>query len=98
MAVVIQTIYGNQGSENAFQGIAGMLVYFTQYLLMFLYNYRVFQLLSVDELKAVIQQAIEETGAQTAADMGKVMKAVMPKVKGLAANDLISKTVKEMLS
>ncbi len=54
--------------------------------------------LSPDELKAIIQQVITETGAQSAADMGKVMKAVMPKVKGLAANDMISKTVKELLS
>lgn len=54
--------------------------------------------LSAEELKAIIQQVIEETGASSAADMGKVMKAVMPKVKGLAANDLISKTVKELLS
>ena len=50
------------------------------------------------ELKAVIRQAIEETGASSAADMGKVMKVVMPKLKGLAANDVISKTVKELLS
>ena len=54
--------------------------------------------LSPEELKEIIQQVIDETGAQSAADMGKVMKAVMPKVKGLAANDLISKTVKELLS
>lgn len=50
MACIIQFIYGNHGSENAFQGIAGMIVYFTQYLLMLLYNYRVFRLLSIDEL------------------------------------------------
>lgn len=54
--------------------------------------------LSIDELKAIVQQVIDEVGAKTAADMGKVMKAVMPKVKGLAANDVISKTVKELLS
>ena len=54
--------------------------------------------LSPEELKEIIQQIISETGAQSAADMGKVMKAVMPKVKGLAPNDLISKTVKELLS
>ena len=58
-----------------------------------------FQYLEIEEQpKEIIQQVIDETGAQSAADMGKVMKAVMPKVKGLAANDLISKTVKELLS
>lgn len=54
--------------------------------------------MDAEELKAVIRQAIEETGASSAADMGKVMKVVMPKLKGLAANDVISKTVKELLS
>ncbi len=54
--------------------------------------------MSADELKEVISKTIEEVGAASAADMGKVMKAVMPKLKGLAANDVISKTVKELLS
>ncbi len=54
--------------------------------------------MSPEELKTVIQSAIEETGASGPADMGKVMKVVMPKLKGLAANDVISKTVKELLS
>ncbi len=54
--------------------------------------------MSADELKAVISQIIAEVGASSAADMGKVMKAAMPKLKGLAANDMISKTVKELLS
>ena len=54
--------------------------------------------LSPDEVKAIVQEAISETGSSSPADMGKVMKIVMPKLKGLAANDLISKTVKELLS
>ena len=54
--------------------------------------------MSEDDLKAAIQAVIEEIGATSPADMGKVMKAVMPKLKGLAANDIISKTVKELLS
>ncbi len=54
--------------------------------------------LSPDEVKAIVQEAISETGSSSPADMGKVMKIVMPKLKGLAANDLISKTVKDLLS
>lgn len=54
--------------------------------------------LSPDEVKAIVQEAINETGSSSPSDMGKVMKVVMPKLKGLAANDLISKTVKELLS
>ncbi|MBR6091135.1 MAG: GatB/YqeY domain-containing protein [Anaerolineaceae bacterium] len=54
--------------------------------------------MSEDELKAVVKEAIEKTGAASPADMGKVMKEVMPRVKGLAPNDLVSKTVKALLA
>ena len=54
--------------------------------------------LSPDEVRTIVQEAIDKTGSSSPADMGKVMKVVMPKLKGLAANDLISKTVKELLS
>ena len=54
--------------------------------------------MSSDELVSVIQAVIKEVGASSAAHMGKVMKAVMPKLKGQAPNDMISKTVKELLS
>jgi hypothetical protein len=50
-----------------------------------------------EELRALVQAAITETGASTPADMGKVMKTVMPKVAGRAPNDMISATVREML-
>jgi uncharacterized protein YqeY len=50
-----------------------------------------------DELRAIVQAAITETGASTQADMGKVMKIVMGKVAGRAPNDKISAAVREML-
>jgi uncharacterized protein len=50
-----------------------------------------------EELRALAQAAIAETGASAPADMGKVMKALMPKVAGRAANDQISAVVKELL-
>jgi hypothetical protein len=50
-----------------------------------------------DELKAIVQAAIAETGAASPADMGKVMKIVMGKVAGRAPNDKISGTVRELL-
>ena len=50
-----------------------------------------------EELRAIVQTAIDETGASTPADMGKVMKAVMPKVAGRAPNDIVSATVRELL-
>ncbi len=51
-----------------------------------------------EELRALVQAAIEETGAAAPSDMGKVMKIVMPKVAGRAPNDMISSTVKELLT
>ena len=50
-----------------------------------------------EELRAIIQAAIAETGAASPADMGKVMKIVMGKVAGRAPNDAISRTVRELL-
>lgn len=50
-----------------------------------------------DELRALIQAAIAETGASTPADMGKVMKVAMAKVAGRAPNDMVSATVRELL-
>ena len=52
----------------------------------------------MEELKALVQAAITETGAATPSDMGKVMKVVMPKVAGRAPNDMISSAVKELLN
>ena len=51
-----------------------------------------------EELRALVQAAIEETGAAAPSDMGKVMKIVMPKVAGRAPNDMVSCTVKELLT
>lgn len=50
-----------------------------------------------EELRALVQAAMDETGASTPADMGKVMKVVMAKVAGRAPNDLVSATVRELL-
>ena len=55
------------------------------------------QAMSADELRALVQAAITETGAAAPSDMGKVMKVVMPKVAGRAPNDAISTAVKELL-
>lgn len=54
MAINMQMIYGNLGSDNAFKGIAGMCIYFTQYFFMFLYNYRVFELVSIRKIKKIL--------------------------------------------
>ena len=44
------------------------------------------QRLSSDDLQSMVRKAIEETGASGPQDMGKVMKAVMPKLAGKNAD------------
>lgn len=51
-----------------------------------------------EELHALVQAAIAETGAAAPSDMGKVMKVVMPRVAGRAPNDMISAAVRERLT
>ena len=54
--------------------------------------------LSETELKNELQQIITETGASSAADMGKVMGAATKKLAGRADGKAISAAVKELLA
>ena len=51
-----------------------------------------------DALRAAIQDIITQTGASSAADMGKVMGAANKALSGKAAGKDIADTVKELLS
>ena len=51
-----------------------------------------------DQVRAIITATIQEVGAKSANDMGKVMKALMPKVAGKADNKLVSDLVKKLLA
>lgn len=53
--------------------------------------------LSEDELRALITETAAAVGAQGANDVGKVMAAVMPKVKGRADGSVVNRIVREML-
>lgn len=53
--------------------------------------------LSDDEVKQIVTDTVAEVGAQSMADFGKVMGAVMPKLKGQADGKLVNQTVKELL-
>jgi uncharacterized protein YqeY len=55
------------------------------------------QALSEDELKAIIQEVITQTGANSIKDMGKVMGQATAKVAGRADNQTIAKIVKSLL-
>ena len=54
--------------------------------------------LSEDELRQLVGDAIAQTGAASPKDMGKVMQALMPHVKGRADGKLVSRLVSEMLA
>jgi uncharacterized protein YqeY len=54
--------------------------------------------MSDDDLAALVDDAISETGAAEPSEMGKVMGAVMPKVGGRADGKRVSAMVRERLS
>lgn len=54
--------------------------------------------LSNEELTSIVETSINEVGASSMADMGKVIGAVMGKVKGQADGGTVSALVKERLS
>ncbi|MFE3175709.1 GatB/YqeY domain-containing protein [Amycolatopsis sp. NPDC059090] len=54
--------------------------------------------LSDDELRALVTEAVTETGASGMAGMGTVMKAVQPKIAGRAEGSRVAAEVKRQLS
>ena len=54
--------------------------------------------MSEDELKVQLQLLIDQIGASSMADMGKIMGKAMGMFKGKADGSKISKTVKELLA
>jgi uncharacterized protein len=55
------------------------------------------QQLSEDEVAALIRASIDETGAKTIQDLGKVMKLLMPKVAGRSDGKRVSELAKTLL-
>jgi uncharacterized protein len=53
--------------------------------------------LSADELKTLVGNAIAEAEARSPADMGKVMKLLIPRVAGRAPGDQVSAAVRQAL-
>ncbi len=54
--------------------------------------------MSEDEVRRICRETIEQVGAKDQKDMGKVMGALMPKVRGKADGRLVNQIVKEMLT
>ncbi len=55
------------------------------------------QQMNEDEIRDVVKSAVEETQAEGMKDIGKVMKVLMPKVKGKADGSIVNKIVRELL-
>jgi uncharacterized protein YqeY len=56
------------------------------------------EMLSEDALRAVVQEVVTATGAAGPKDLGRVMGAVMARVKGRAEGGTVSRIVKETLA
>lgn len=54
--------------------------------------------LSEEDISNIVKETIEEVNATSKADMGRVMGALMPKVKGKADGSLVNKLVQQHLS
>lgn len=53
--------------------------------------------LSEEELESIVRQTMQEVAAQSKNDFGRVMKALMPKVKGKAEGATVSKLLQKLL-
>ena len=53
--------------------------------------------LSRDQVKVIVQETIAQTGVTSAKEIGKLMGALQPKVKGLADGKLVNEVVREFL-
>ena len=56
------------------------------------------QQLSEGEVRILVKEAMEKSGAAGPKDMGKVMGQLMPKVKGRADGKMVNTIVREMLN
>jgi hypothetical protein len=56
------------------------------------------QQLTREEIEALVRDAIAQTGATNAKEMGKVMSVLMPKVKGVADGKLVNDVVRSLLN
>ncbi|MHB0886252.1 MAG: GatB/YqeY domain-containing protein [Bacillota bacterium] len=53
--------------------------------------------MTADEIRVLVKEVIAQTGVKDAKEIGKVMGALMPKVKGKADGKLVNQIVRELL-
>ena len=53
--------------------------------------------MSDDEVREIVKSVIRDLGAENISDMGKVMRAIMPKVQGRADGKVVNGMVTQIL-
>jgi len=81
--------YGDAGRDDLANAEQAEIVIIQDYLP---------EALSDDEIAAIVEQAISDTGAESMKDMGKVMGKVKPQVQGRADVGAVSGLVKQKLA
>ncbi|SCG83617.1 putative protein yqeY [Proteiniborus sp. DW1] len=80
--------------EDFHRGQRQDLVELTEKEISILLNYLP-QQLTESELEKIVKEAIEEVGANSVKDIGKIMSNVMPKVKGRADGSMVNNIVRQ---
>jgi len=80
--------YEKSGREDLIQNLKNEIEILLQYLP---------QQLTESELDEIVKDAVSETGATNARDIGKVMQVIIPKTKGKSDGKLINQIVKKYL-
>ena len=81
--------FENAGRSDLVDKVRTELVYVEAYMP---------QQLSEEDISKIVNETILEVNATSKADMGRVMGALMPKVKGKADGSLVNKLVQQQLS
>ncbi|MGK4144749.1 GatB/YqeY domain-containing protein [Weissella paramesenteroides] len=82
------TSYQEANREDLAEGIQQQIAVLNKYMP---------KQLSESEVEEIVKATISEVGATSKADMGKVMGALMPKIKGKADGKLVSQKVQSLL-
>lgn len=87
----VEELEGNQaaGRDDLAEEVQGQMDVLKRYLP---------EQLSDEEVEAIVVETIAQVGATNKADLGKVMGALMPKVKGKADGKLVNRLVMEKLA
>jgi hypothetical protein len=87
----VEELEGNQaaGRDELAEEVQGQMDVLKRYLP---------EQLSDEEVEAIVVETIAQVGATSKADLGKVMGALMPKVKGKADGKLVNRLVMEKLA